>query len=72
MSYQLMVGGVTEGLLLDEFKHGTFEALINKAFESGITNESEKEAMNKIGHSQNLIHAKNIIGDLLIENYQWK
>lgn len=57
LSYVLMVGGVLEGLLYNEYKLRNFEKMISAAREKKLINEGEAAQINQVRLARNQIHA---------------
>jgi len=58
LSYVLMVGGVLEGLLWNEYKLDTFEWLINRALKNKLIDNHEAEQIHEVRSARNQIHAE--------------
>ncbi|QKX17318.1 hypothetical protein [Microbulbifer sp. YPW1] len=57
LSYVLMVGGVLEGLLWNEYKLDSFEWLVKRALKNELIDEHEAEQIHEVRHARNKIHA---------------
>ena len=57
LSYVLMVGGVLEGLLWNEYKLRNFEKMIIAAQDADLINKQEAEQITEVRNARNKIHA---------------
>lgn len=57
ISYCLMVGGVLEGLLFNQFGQATFSDLIKKALKTNLISAEEAALINNVRTARNKIHA---------------